>query len=71
VQYCISARFFAILWDLHHLEKVMENEANGSEQLQQLKVRLYMFMDTRKELLMSGQNQTYVGEVSEQKLKLF
>jgi hypothetical protein len=49
----------------------MENGANGSEQLQQLKMRLYMFMDTMKELLMPGQNQTYMEEVSEQKLKWF
>jgi len=71
VRYCISAGFFAILWDLHHLEEVMENGANGSEQLLLLKTRLHMFMDTMKELLMSGQNQTYVEEVSEQKLRLF
>jgi phage tail tape-measure protein len=64
VRYCISAGFFAILWDLHHLEEVMENGANGSEQLQQLKARLQMFMDTMKEMLMSGQNQTYMEEVS-------
>jgi hypothetical protein len=70
VRYCISAAFFAILWDLHHLEEVMENGANGTEQLQLLKTRLHMFMDTMKELLMSGQNQTYVEEVSEEKLKL-
>lgn len=42
----------------------MENGANGSEQLQQLKTRLHMFMDTMKEMLMSGQNQTYMEEVS-------
>lgn len=71
VRYCISAGFFAILWDLHHLEEVMENGANGTEQLLVLKTRMHMFMDTMKELLMSGQNQTYVEEVSEQKLKLF
>jgi len=69
VRYCISAGFFAILWDLHHLEEVMENGANGTDQLLLLKTRLHMFMDTMKELLMSGQNQTYVEEVSE--LKLF
>jgi hypothetical protein len=45
----------------------MENGANGTEQLQLLKMRLHMFMDTMKELLMSGQNQTYVEEVSEEK----
>jgi peroxiredoxin family protein len=67
VRYCISAAFFAVLWDLHHLEEVMENGANGTEQLQLLKTRLHMFMDTMKELLMSGHNQTYVEEVSEQK----
>jgi hypothetical protein len=71
VRYCISAGFFAILWDLHQLEEVMENGANGTEQLLLLKTRLHMFMDTMKELLMSGQNQTYVEEVSEQKLELF
>jgi ABC-type transport system involved in cytochrome bd biosynthesis fused ATPase/permease subunit len=71
VRYCISAGFFAILWDLHHLEEVMENGANGSEQLQQLKTRLYVFMETMKELLMSGQNQTYMEEVRNYKLKLF
>jgi hypothetical protein len=49
----------------------MENGGNGSEELQLLKTRLYTFMDTMKELLMSGQNQTYMEEVSEQKLKLF
>jgi len=49
----------------------MENGANGNEELLLLKTRLHMFMDTMKELLMSGQNQTYVEEVSEQKLKLF
>lgn len=64
VRYCISAGFFAILWDLHHLEEVMENGANGSEQLKQLKTRLHMFMDTMKEMLISGQNQTYMEEVS-------
>ena len=71
VRYCISACYFAILWDLHHLKKVMENGENGTEQLLLLllKTRLHMFMDTMKELLMSGQNQTYVEEVSE--LKLF
>jgi ABC-type transport system involved in cytochrome bd biosynthesis fused ATPase/permease subunit len=68
VRYCISAGFFAILWDLHHLEEVMESGANGSEQLQQLKTRLHMFMDTMKEMLMSGQNQSYMEEVSEQNL---
>jgi hypothetical protein len=71
VRYCISAGFFAILWDLHHLEEVMENGANGTEQLLLLKTRLHTFMDTMKELLMSGQNQTYVEEVSDQKPKLF
>jgi hypothetical protein len=71
VRYCISAGFFAILWDLHHLEEVMENGASGTEELLLLKTRLHMFMDTMKELLMSGQNQTYVEEVSERKLKLF
>ena len=65
MRYCISAGFFAILWDLHQLEEVMENGANGTEQLLLLKTRLHMFMDTMKELLMSGQNQTYVEEVSE------
>lgn len=64
VRYCISTGFFAILWELRHLEEVMENGANGSEQLQQLKSRLHMFMDTMKEILMSGQNQTYMEEVS-------
>ncbi|XP_021930436.1 cohesin subunit SA-1 isoform X4 [Zootermopsis nevadensis] len=62
VRYCISAGFFAILWDLHHLEEVMESGANGSVQLQQLKSRLHTFMDTMKEMLMSGQNQSYMEE---------
>jgi phage tail tape-measure protein len=70
VRYCISAGFFAILWDLHHLEEVMESGANGSEQLQQLKTRLHMFMDTMKDMLTAGQNQTYMEEVSEQERSL-
>ncbi|PSN33726.1 Cohesin subunit SA-1 [Blattella germanica] len=62
VRYCISAGFFAILWDLHHLEEVMENGANGTEELQTLRTRLRAFMDTMKDLLMSGQNQIYMEE---------
>ena len=63
MRYCISAGFFAILWDLHHLEEVMDNGASGAEELPLLKRRLGLFMDTMKDMLTSRHNQTYVEEV--------
>lgn len=62
VRYCISAGFFAIMWDLHHLEEVMSNGASGAEELPLLKRRLCLFMDTMKDMLTSRHNQTYVEE---------
>lgn len=63
IKYCISACYFGILWDLHHLEELSESGAPGQEVVLEVKNRLHQFMDTMKDLLVNGNSQLYKEEV--------
>lgn len=62
IKYCISACYFGILWDLHHLEELSESGAPGQEAVLEVKNRLHQFMDTMKNLLVNGSSQLYKEE---------
>nr|CAD7397012.1 unnamed protein product [Timema cristinae] len=62
VKYCICACFFGILWDLRHLEELMESGSNGTQELALLKHNLNNFMEAMKEMLLLGPSQVYKEE---------
>nr|CAD7196855.1 unnamed protein product [Timema douglasi] len=62
VKYCICACFFGILWDLRHLEELMESGSNGNQELALLKHNLNNFMEAMKEMLLLGPSQVYKEE---------
>ncbi|CAG2055041.1 unnamed protein product, partial [Timema podura] len=62
VKYCICACFFGILWDLRHLEELMESGSNGTQELASLKHNLNNFMEAMKEMLLLGPSQVYKEE---------
>ncbi|XP_047741436.1 cohesin subunit SA-2 isoform X1 [Hyalella azteca] len=49
--YCISASFFAIMWELHTLEDQVEKKALNQEAVACLQQRLNSFIDSAKQLL--------------------
>ncbi|XP_046686815.1 cohesin subunit SA-1-like isoform X2 [Homalodisca vitripennis] len=59
VKYCISACYFGILWDLHHLEELAES---GADACKEVKVKLVQFLETMKEMLTMESNQLYKEE---------
>lgn len=60
VKYCISACYFGILWDLHHLEELAESGADACKEVRQ---KLSQFMDCMKDMLTLESNQLYKEEV--------
>ncbi|XP_075217243.1 stromal antigen isoform X2 [Lycorma delicatula] len=62
VKYCISACFFGILWDLHHLEKLAKDGEAEESKVAEVKNRLINFMETMKEMLVTSTSQVYKEE---------
>ncbi|XP_054277370.1 cohesin subunit SA-2 isoform X2 [Macrosteles quadrilineatus] len=59
VKYCMSACYFGILWDLHHLEELAES---GADACKEVKQKLTQFFDCMKEMLTMESNQLYKEE---------
>ncbi|KAG8222244.1 hypothetical protein J437_LFUL001442 [Ladona fulva] len=56
VKHCMSAAFYAILWEQKHVEEVAER-GGGNEELEILRSHLHSLMDLMKEILLTSNNQ--------------
>ncbi|XP_071445719.1 cohesin subunit SA-2 isoform X1 [Hetaerina americana] len=56
VKHCMSAAFYAILWEQKHVEEVAER-GGGGEELELLRSHLHSLMDLMKEILLTSNNQ--------------
>ena len=63
-KFCISAYFFAIMWELHNLEDLVEKKALTDDTAEMLKTRLQSFMEAIKKLLEESDSNALKEEVS-------
>lgn len=64
-KFCISAYFFAIMWELQTLEDLQEKKALSDEGVETLKTRLHAFMEACKQLLQDSDSKALKEEVCE------
>ncbi|XP_014259117.1 cohesin subunit SA-2 isoform X2 [Cimex lectularius] len=62
VKYSISACYFAVLWDLHHIEEILEAGGPTDDHIVETKSRLVLFMDIMKMMLVQQHSQIYKEE---------
>lgn len=63
VKYCMSACYFAVLWDLHHIEEIMEGGGPTEDIIVEVKSKLSLLMDVMKMMLIQQHSQIYKEEV--------
>ncbi|XP_073982200.1 stromal antigen isoform X1 [Rhodnius prolixus] len=62
VKYCMSACYFAVLWDLHHIEEIMEGGGPTEDIIVEVKSKLSLLMDVMKMMLIQQHSQIYKEE---------
>ncbi|KAF6204642.1 hypothetical protein GE061_018802 [Apolygus lucorum] len=62
VKFSISACYFAVLWDLHRIEELIEGGAATDDAIMESKSRLNMFVEVMKAMLTQQASQVYKEE---------
>lgn len=62
VKYCISSCYFGVLWELYHVEEIIESGGPYEDKIVEVHTRLVKFMDVMKSMLIQSQSQIYKEE---------
>ncbi|XP_066903606.1 cohesin subunit SA-2 [Halyomorpha halys] len=62
VKYCISSCYFGVLWDLYHIEELIESGGPTDDKIVNVKSRLEVFMEVMKMMLVQTHSQMYKEE---------
>ncbi|KAL1110344.1 hypothetical protein AAG570_007875 [Ranatra chinensis] len=62
VKYCISSCYFGVLWDMYHVEELIEGGGPIEDAIVACKSRLVKLMDVMKQMLVQQHSQLYKEE---------
>lgn len=59
---CIGATFFALQWELAHVEEILSGGGTAEREIAMLRVRLNEYMSTMKEIILNSDSELFQEE---------
>lgn len=59
---CIGATYFALQWELAHIEDILSGGGTAEREISTLRVRLNEYMATMKEIILNSESESFQEE---------
>lgn len=59
---CIGATFFALQWELSHIEEILSGGGTAEREITLLRIRLNEYMGTMKEIILNSESELFQEE---------